>query len=457
MSDNAVKLLFNIFKAYDIPITCHTIEQTIKTHPAYPSILSVSDALDGWNIKHAVLKLSFEKLRALDIPVIAHLKKEEYVWVTQITDSKVYYWDSSDREKSVCCNSFKKAWTGIALAFENIAGAGENDFNKERIKAIKQNIVRYGITGSCIALFALLTFFSWIHDRTLSLLPKLILFFVNSAGCCISYLLILQEKRQSTGFVQLFCKADAHIDCNQVTQSQYSKLFGLISWAETGMAYFCAVMLWVAIAPVSAVWRMPLWWLFLVPLPITVWSLFTQAFLLRKWCLFCCATVFLLWINAGIFYFFFPIPDTLPVVESVFLSLLILACTAVVMYISRINTADDKYSEQRETARIKYDFQTIQCHLSESRNETSHAGFVWGNVQFLQEITLYVSIACSHCGNAVKELQKLADIYANFSYRLMFAVHSDNFEQKSNIIVQHLISLYKIMNDNAFFNMLDAW
>jgi len=52
---------------------------------------SISDALDFWKVKHTVMQLTLEKLRALDAPVIAYLKKNEFVWVTQITDSHVHY------------------------------------------------------------------------------------------------------------------------------------------------------------------------------------------------------------------------------------------------------------------------------------------------------------------------------------------------------------------------------
>jgi len=458
MSQKSVtKLVFRMLRMYDVRITHHTVDQTLRMHPEYPSMQSISDALDSWKVRHVVMKLSMEKLQALGVPVIAQMKKEAYVWVSQVSDTKVCFRNASGRKKTETRDNFEKQWSGVALAIEDITDAGEQDYRHKRLKEIKENIFRYGIAGSCMALLILLTCFSWASDSSLSLLPKILLLLVNATGCMIGYFLIRQEKNQTGDLVQKFCKAGAHIDCNQVTKSRYSKMFGLISWAETGMAYFTAVTLWVAVAPISAGWLSPLWLLLLVPLPFTVWSLFTQAFLIRKWCLFCCATVFLLWINAVILYLFFPLPDTLPVVESVFLALLILACTVAVMYFGQTNTADDIYAEQRETARIKYDYQTIQCHLAESRKETNHAGFVWGNAQSSQEITLYVSIACSHCGKAVKELSRLIEIYPDFCFRIIFAVHSDGAENRANIITRHFIRLYKMMHKNVFFDMMDAW
>jgi len=457
MNNQIAKLLFKVLKAYGILITRNTIEHAINMHPEFPSMRSISDALDSWKIKHQVMKLTMEKLYALDVPVIAQMKRNDYVWVTQITDSNVHFWDASNKEKIENRAQFEKEWSGIALAIENITDAGESDYKNKRFKLFKEKIFRYSIAGGCIALLSLLTFFSWINDASLSFLPKFLLLFVNATGCFISYILIRQEKNQSNKLIQKFCKAGAHIDCRQVTKSKYSKLFGLITWAETGMVYFSVVTLWVAIAPLSADWTAPLWWLLLVPLPFTVWSLCTQAFLIRKWCIFCCFTVFLLWINAGVLYFFLPFTGVLPVVESALQALLVLVFTTVVMYINKTGKSGDPYSEQRDLARLKYNYQTLKSQLAESPHQTKDTGFTWGNPQSSQEIALYVSIACSHCGTAVKEIRKLMDIYPDLSCRVIFAVYTDDFEHRSNIIIRHFISLYKTMNQHAFFDMLDAW
>jgi len=74
MQENILKLLMKILKIYGIQVSHQSIEQTILTHPAYPSMQCISDALDGWQVKHVVLNLTMEKLRALEVPVLAHLR-----------------------------------------------------------------------------------------------------------------------------------------------------------------------------------------------------------------------------------------------------------------------------------------------------------------------------------------------------------------------------------------------
>ena len=156
-------------------------------------------------------------------------------------------------------------------------------------------------------------------------------------------------------------------------------------------------------------------------------------------------------------YFLFPFSYPLPVVESSIFALLLLVCITAVAYTGKTVNHRNLYSKQRETSRIKYDYRTLKGQLADLQYEIGNAGFVEGNSQSSHEITLYVSIACSFCGAAVKKFSRLTEIYPALGYRLIFAVNTDDFEHKSNIIIRHFLSLYKAMSRNDFFLMLDAW
>ena len=220
MSNPIVRLLFKVIKAYNVPITRQAIERAVLTHPGFPSMQCISDALDEWKVKHVVMKLSMEKLQRVDVPVIAQLKRGEFVWVKQIADSKVHYWSASNKEKIVSCDQFEREWSGIALALQSIDNAGEPDYREKRRKEIVEGVIRYGIAGGLAVLLMALICFSWINDGSLSLLSKLLFLIINTAGVAVCYLLIRQEKRQSSNrLIQKFCKAGAHVDCNTVTRS----------------------------------------------------------------------------------------------------------------------------------------------------------------------------------------------------------------------------------------------
>jgi ABC-type bacteriocin/lantibiotic exporter with double-glycine peptidase domain len=115
MSNDISKLIFKVLKTYCVPITHQTIAQTVQTHPEYPNIQSISDALDKWKVKHVVLRISLEKLQELDVPVISWVKRvksswksNEYIWITQVNEVKVHFRNASGKEFIEDRENFKR-------------------------------------------------------------------------------------------------------------------------------------------------------------------------------------------------------------------------------------------------------------------------------------------------------------------------------------------------------------
>ena len=146
-----------------------------------------------------------------------------------------------------------------------------------------------------------------------------------------------------------------------------------------------------------------------------------------------------------------------PIIESLLAALLLLTCTAVVFYISKTRKVIDPYLEERQMARIKYNVPIIRSQLSETNYETKNIGLTWGDPQSSHEIILYISVGCSHCGKAVKELGRLMEIYPNLHYRLIFALNPNSSNDETNIITRNFICYYRNLSKNEFFNVLDTW
>lgn len=111
------------------------------------------------------------------------------------------------------------------------------------------------------------------------------------AGFCIS-LNIFDTKRKGK---QLVCPTGS--DCNAVVTSRYSKFFG-ISLEYWGMAYFAVMTIaYTALIFAYDAFTMPV----IVAIIIasiaagffSIYLLFVQAFLLKKWCIWCILTAFL--------------------------------------------------------------------------------------------------------------------------------------------------------------------
>ena len=205
-------------------------------------------------------------------------------------------------------------------------------------------------------------------------------------------------------------------------------------------------------------WLLPLWLLSISVLPFTIWSLVTQAFIIRKWCLFCCTLVFLFWANATVLFFF----NTQPIVISIpilaLAALLFIVCLVIVIETSKhIGSKTRLYNQQREIAKIKYDIRIIQNQLSETKYAIENIGLTFGHSESSHTIGLYISASCPHCRAALKEFRRLTEIYPDFYYRLIFSVNSNSFDDKTNVIIFYLMNLYKAMNSDEFFDIMDAW
>ena len=189
-------------------------------------------------------------------------------------------------------------------------------------------------------------------------------------------------------------------------------------------------------------------------LPFTFWSLMTQAFIIQKWCLFCCTIAFLLWANVIVLLVFDSFLVNLSISETELMALLLFISSLFTIYKTNkmLGSKDNFFIQQRETAIIKYNILTIQAHLSKSTQQIANIGFIWGNPDSSHEFGLYVSIICSHCTKAIRELRRLTEIYPDFSYRLIFVVNTDNTEEKANMVIHYLINLYKTMKLFPFYH-----
>lgn len=141
----ATILLFRQFKAQ---VSKTTISNVLQQHPNYPSILSISETLNYWNVENVILNTSVEKLKELPLPFITLLKGNEniFITVTQVSDSYVSYYSHINKKLITQeHNKFITLWKPVVLLAEPDKPIIEKNFSlikrKEVLKKIKVSTI----------------------------------------------------------------------------------------------------------------------------------------------------------------------------------------------------------------------------------------------------------------------------------------------------------------------------
>lgn len=61
--DNVVFILQKALKCYKIKVTKTSVKEFLLSHPYYPSLKSVCDALNKWNIDNYALNLELDEIK----------------------------------------------------------------------------------------------------------------------------------------------------------------------------------------------------------------------------------------------------------------------------------------------------------------------------------------------------------------------------------------------------------
>ena len=115
---------------------------------------------------------------------------------------------------------------------------------------------------------------------------------LNAFGVFISYLLVRQSAHIGNGAMDKVCSLFTKANCHQVLDSDEASIYGF-HWSEVGFSFFLtnlAISCWLP--SIAAIWMS---WAFAITIPFTIWSVWTQAFKLKSWCVLCLTILAILW------------------------------------------------------------------------------------------------------------------------------------------------------------------
>ncbi len=289
-SDNLPTAMQNLLRQMDISVPRRSVQDALRGHPEFPSLLSARDSLASFGMESEAFRVAQEQLDQIPLPCLAHLHEDggRFVIVNELASDQVTLLDPASGWSTVPRTDFAHRWSGRILAVaptpETPVVPNPDDQRKERWESLRAG----GLWVGGIALLSVwLGFLCLAYRQSPGLLALLS---VKVMGILVSGLLVLESSGRGSSWMQKLCRVGSRSDCLSVLNSPASKLFGVVPMADLGVLYFLGGMVTMGLTAAAGVTALGcLRGMSLATLPYVCFSVFYQARVVRQWCPLCLA------------------------------------------------------------------------------------------------------------------------------------------------------------------------
>ena len=114
-----VNCVYMLLKLHDVPVTLKEVFRVVPCDRKRGStLLQLKDGLKQFGFTCKGLQMDVDQLGRIQLPAIAHLKKEHFVLILSVEDSKVRIADPPAVYREMEIEDFAKDWSGVVLICE---------------------------------------------------------------------------------------------------------------------------------------------------------------------------------------------------------------------------------------------------------------------------------------------------------------------------------------------------
>ncbi len=459
--DNTIFVLQTLIRRSRIKVSDSAIKEFLLSHPYYPTLKSICDALKKWKVDYYPLKLELAEIRDLGRPFIAHLNVSggQLAFVEPLTNGQVSYAVHKGRTLKESFDVFSKKLSGAVILIDKGKNSGEK---KYRGKRQHEMLTKSLLPLTIITILLLLLWNLFLNFRNLIVHPGINiveLLITKFIGIAASVFLILKEWKISTRLTEKICHFNSQTDCDAVLSSPASRLFGWISWADAGLIYFTGTLLFLSGIPANASLGL-LALISLLSLPYPIFSIYYQSVKLKKWCPFCLVVQLVL---IAEFIILFPFLQTLtfPSIEEILR--LLLSFLVPALFWLTFKTWQDQSGKleekQASLLMLKRDpdlfrFLLTKNGYTEFPEVEEKDALVLGNPNAPVVLTAFLSLYCNPCAKAFKQLKSLSESSSELKIQIIFSVYND---EKTLKLINTIYYLYHSEGSQTVTDFLYRW
>lgn len=457
---NAEAAIILLLKEMKIDIPSEKIVTELEKHPDYPSMLSLSDVLDNFNIENSAFRIDSDSIGEVSTPFIGHFKLDggSFLVVHDINKDYVRVSGNQWRNKRFSVERFNSLFNGVGLIIE----APETKISNESIfsffKSIKSPAM---IVGACLIIAAFLIFHTGYIDSPRW--PVIILTVFKVMGVIVSVLLLSQYINKNNPLVKKLCQGEGRgkLNCNAILSSKAAVVFEGLSWSEVGFFYFTGTLFTLIIGGQNNSLLYMLAIINFISLPYTFYSIYFQAFVARQWCVFCCMVQALLWLEFAVFATIFKTPLVWPEYAD-WGNLIIGMLTPVLAWLllkPLLLNMQQLKSLKDQLRLVKYNSRFFKIALHDQPRYTlpdEAWSIVLGNPDATNVIVMVSNPYCGPCAATHVMLDELLENNAELQARIIFSTDNAEFDKRTSV-GRHLMALNALDDKSLVKNALDSW
>jgi hypothetical protein len=434
-----------------VKVTYTSVRDTLLSHPAYLSLLSITDCLQSLNVETRAIRVDTGQLDELPRPFIAYLAKgrNRFITITNIENDSVEYLDGQSRKKNFSRVDFLYAWEGVALLASAADNSGEPDFYHKKIAERRRNMglpvgLLLFLTGGILHFFAGGQVFK--GNDTIYFASLLLSKFL---GVIVTSLLLWYEYDGNQALLKQICVIGKKANCNAILHSGASKLPGGISWSEVGFVYFTGGYVALTAAGTSALpW---LYYLNLLALPYICFSLYYQGMVARQWCILCLLVQLLLsleFLSSLITHHGIALQWHAFMEQSNRALLPVAASFVAIAYgwmLAKPYIYEERHGRgyRHQLSRFKRNAEVFNAMLKEQpvlQPGTEGMGITMGNPTAKNTLLKICNPYCGPCAKAHPKIESLVGNNPDWKVRIIFAVNGQDGDLRS-ITAAHLMAI----------------
>jgi len=441
MNNPLIYLIYQFTKKNNIQIDKNEIKIQLLSHPYFPSVNSITDLFNHFNIDNLALKVDIDLETFSQIPItfLAQINENNSTQLIVVSKkkNKVELIYDEHKSKNLSVNEFFELWTGILIVIEKPDKKKKLGFNN------------YAKKGIITTLFICL---GYVFIKFEPSLFQIIHFLLSVVGVYISYLIVQHELGFHSKILDKFCSGqNKKTNCDAVLSSKGATLFGLFKLSDIGLVYFGSLVVgWLMMALNGFQANSIFYLLSSLAIPFTFFSIYYQWNVVKSWCPLCLTVVSILWMQFGSLFLINSFWKQLIIIDDSYVLFIggLLAVIALWSLIQPLLKKEQKFEKlEIEHIKFKRNFNLFKAALNLSNTINIIIPYtnelVFGNKNAKFNIVVVTNPMCGYCKESHKLIEKiLNNKELDLKVVIRFNVRPESIDSPSTKIALKILELY---------------